>query len=71
MHSDVSLQRFKQFPRLMWIFLFGSFITRGSYYMVWPFLAVILYEKFALSATEVGMVLSSAAIISVFTSFVR
>lgn len=70
MHSDVSLQRFKQFPRLMWIFLFGSFITRGSYYMVWPFLAVILYEKFALSATEVGMVLSSAAIISVFTSFV-
>lgn len=70
MHSDVSWQRFKQFPRLMWIFLFGSFITRGSYYMVWPFLAVILYEKFALSATEVGMVLSSAAIISVFTSFV-
>lgn len=70
MHSDVSLQRFKQFPRLMWIFLFGSFITRGSYYMVWPFLAVILYDKFALSATEVGMVLSSAAIISVFTSFV-
>ena len=70
MHSDVSLQRFKQFPRLMWIFLFGSFITRGSYYMVWPFLAVILYEKFALSATAVGMVLSSAAIISVFTSFV-
>lgn len=70
MYSDVSLQRFKQFPRLMWIFLFGSFITRGSYYMVWPFLAVILYEKFALSATEVGMVLSSAAIISVFTSFV-
>ncbi|PKG78523.1 MFS transporter [Shewanella sp. Actino-trap-3] len=69
MHSDVSLARFKQFPRLMWILLFGSFITRGSYYMVWPFLAVILYEKFALTATEVGLVLSSAAIISVFTSF--
>ncbi|AZG72351.1 MFS transporter [Shewanella livingstonensis] len=70
MHSDVSIARFKQFPRLMWILLFGSFITRGSFYMVWPFLAVILYEKFALSATEVGLVLSSAAIISVFTSFI-
>ncbi|MDP5212867.1 MFS transporter [Pseudoalteromonas tunicata] len=70
MQSDVSLARFKQFPLLMWIFLFGSFITRGSYYMVWPFLAVILYEKFALTATEVGLVLSSAAIISVFTSFI-
>lgn len=54
----------------MWIFLFGSFITRGSYYMVWPFLAVILYERFALSATQVGLILSSAAIISVFTSFI-
>ena len=70
MQSDVSIKRFKQFPRLMWIFLFGSFITRGSYYMVWPFLAVILYEKFALSATEVGLILSGAAMISVFTSFI-
>ncbi|MGI2168843.1 MDR family MFS transporter [Shewanella sp. MF05960] len=70
MHSDISIARFKQFPRLMWILLFGSFITRGSYFMVWPFLAVILYEKFALSATEVGLVLSCAAFIAVFTSFI-
>ena len=38
--------------------------------MVWPFLAVILYEKFALSATHVGLILSSAAVISVLVSFV-
>jgi MFS family permease len=68
--SDVSINRLKQFPRLMWILLFGSFFTRGSYYMVWPFLAVILYQKFALTATQVGLVLSSAAIISVFVSFI-
>jgi MFS family permease len=54
----------------MWILLFGSFITRGSFYMVWPFLAVILYEKFALTATQVGLILSTAAIISVLVSFV-
>jgi hypothetical protein len=30
--------------------------------MVWPFLAVILYEKFNISATEIGLILSSAAI---------
>lgn len=68
--TTVSFSTIKQFPPLMWILLFGSFITRGSYYMVWPFLAVILYEKFQLSATEVGLVLSSAAIISVFVSFI-
>lgn len=38
--------------------------------MVWPFLAVILYEKFNLSATEVGSILSLAATISVFISFI-
>jgi len=70
MGSEVSLQRLKQFPQLMWILLFGSFITRGSYYMVWPFLAVILYEKFALSATQVGLILSTAATIAVFISFI-
>lgn len=70
MSNVVSVKRFKEFPLLMWILLFGSFITRGSYYMVWPFLAVILYEKFALSATHVGLILSSAAVISVLVSFV-
>lgn len=70
MSSDISLKRLKQFPLLMWILLFGSFITRGSYYMVWPFLAVILYEKFSLSATQVGLVLSTAAVIAVLVSFV-
>ncbi|MCH1929597.1 MFS transporter [Shewanella sp. A25] len=70
MHTDISLARFKQFPPLMWILLFGALITRGSYFMVWPFLTVILYKKFALSATEVGMVLTSAAVIAVLTSFV-
>ncbi len=70
MQSDVSFKRLKQFPQLMWILLFGAFITRGSYYMVWPFLAVILYEQFALSATEVGLVLSSAALVAVFVGFI-
>lgn len=70
MQSDISIQRLKQFPPLMWILLFGSFITRGSFYMVWPFLAVILYEKFGLSATEVGLILSGSAVVSVVTTFI-
>ena len=70
MQSDVSFKRLKQFPQLMWILLFGAFITRGSYYMVWPFLAVILYEIFSLSATEVGLILSAAALVAVFVGFI-
>ncbi|GLX77019.1 MFS transporter [Thalassotalea insulae] len=69
MSSSISFKSIKQFPPLMWVILFGDFITRGSYYMVWPFLAVILYQKFALSATEVGAILSGAAVLSVFVGF--
>ena len=69
MESKVSFQQVKQFPKLMWIILFGDFITRGSYYMVWPFLTVILYQKFGISATEVGLILSGAAVLLVFIGF--
>jgi MFS family permease len=65
----VSFATVKKFPLLMWIILFGDFITRGSFYMVWPFLAVILYQKFGISATEVGLILSGAAVLSVFIGF--
>ena len=69
MQSDVSLKRIKQFPPLLWIILFGAFITRGSFYMVWPFLSIILYQRFGISATEVGLILSVAALVSVFVGF--
>lgn len=71
MPNDSALQKLKQFPQLMWILLFGAFITRGSFYMVWPFLAVILYERFGISATEVGLILSGAALLSVSLSVGR
>jgi MFS family permease len=70
MQSDVSFKRLKLFPPLMWILLFGAFITRGSFYMVWPFLSIILYQRFGISATQVGMVLSFAALVSVFIGFI-
>ncbi|WP_448547717.1 MDR family MFS transporter [Thalassotalea fusca] len=63
-------QQLKSFPALMWVLIFGAFITRGSYYMVWPFLAIILYDSFQLSATSVGVILSAAALVSVFVGFV-
>ncbi|REL36308.1 MDR family MFS transporter [Thalassotalea euphylliae] len=69
MESKVSFNQLKQFPRLMWIVLFGDLITRGSFYMVWPFLAVMLYKSFGISATQVGLILSGAAVISVFIGF--
>ncbi|WP_144391861.1 MFS transporter [Pleionea sediminis] len=70
MSSVVSISQLKKFPRLMWVLLFGAFITRGSYFMVWPFLSVILIRQFEISATEVGFILSLAAVISVIAGFI-
>ncbi len=70
MKTDLSFNRIKEFPALVWIIIFGTFLTRGSFFMVWPFLAVILYKKFGISATEVGLILTCASLISVIVSFI-
>ncbi|WP_226667647.1 MDR family MFS transporter [Microbulbifer aggregans] len=55
-------QRLYGLPPLIWIILVGSFLGRGTYFMVWPFLSILLYEKFALGAAEIGMLLSISAV---------
>jgi len=62
--SVVSFKRVKQFPAIVWIVLASSFFVRGTYYAVWPFLSVILYKKFGLSASYIGLVLTTTTIIS-------
>jgi MFS family permease len=62
--SVISLTRLKQFPAIVWVVLASSFFVRGTYYAVWPFLAVILYKKFQLTATEVGLILTTVTVIS-------
>ncbi|TMP37350.1 MDR family MFS transporter [Pseudoalteromonas rubra] len=58
-----------RFTPLVWVMLIGNFFVRASYYMVWPFLAVMLYESYGLSATEVGLLLTGSATLAVFLGF--
>lgn len=55
-------RQLQEFPPLVWIILIGSFFGRGTYFMVWPFLAILLYEKFALGAAQIGLILSASAV---------
>lgn len=48
------------FPPLVWIVLAGTLLTRTAFFMVWPFLAVILEREFRLSPSQIGSVLGSA-----------
>ncbi|AUJ69385.1 MDR family MFS transporter [Pseudoalteromonas sp. NC201] len=69
MENSSAIERLKRFTPLVWVMLVGNFFVRASYYMVWPFLAVILYENYGLSATEVGLLLTVSATFAVFLGF--
>ncbi|WP_413730135.1 MFS transporter [Sodalis sp. RH22] len=56
------------FPLDVNILLLGTFLTRVGYFMVWPYLAVILYEKFTLSASEIGFIFFFATFLSTLLS---
>lgn len=53
--------------------LAGTFLSRAGYFMVWPYLSVVLYRQFQLSASQIGAIffLTSAAgiLIGVFVSY--
>lgn len=56
-------------PPLIWIVLIGSFFGRGTYFMVWPFLAILLHEKFALGPASIGLILSVSAMAAAVLGF--
>ncbi|GMG86910.1 MDR family MFS transporter [Biformimicrobium ophioploci] len=50
------------FSPVVWIIMAGSFFCRGTYFMVWPFLSILLYRKFGLGAAEIGLILTATAV---------
>ncbi|MFM1662526.1 MFS transporter [Aeromonas salmonicida] len=67
--SMMSWALLRQFPPLVWTVILGTFMVRTSYYMVWPFLSILLYREYALSATSIGAMLGATAAISTLVSF--
>jgi len=48
-------------PPLVQILLAGTLLTRTAFFMVWPFLAVILLRDFHLSPSQIGSILAGAS----------
>ncbi len=69
MTSVFNWRTLSQFPPIIWTILVGGFLVRGTYFMIWPFMAVILYRKFGLSATIIGLVLSTSIGCSALAGF--
>lgn len=60
-------EQLKAFPVLVWIVLLGTFISRLSYFMAWPFLVVFLYRDYGASETYIGSILAASALVGGLT----
>lgn len=69
MSALISKQRIRALPAAVWVLLWGNFFVRGSYFMVWPFISVLLYQQYQLSATLIGLLLTGSAAAAVVVSF--
>lgn len=61
--------RWDLFPPIVWTMLLGTFVVRAAFFMVWPFLAIILERRFHLSPSEIGGVLGTAFLSSALVGF--
>jgi MFS family permease len=60
----------QKFPLPIWVILIGTLMFGLSYFMTWPFLAIVLKRDFEMNAAQIGMVLSLAAFIGAGASLV-
>jgi MFS family permease len=58
-----------EFPPLVWMMLAGTLFTRTAFFMVWPFLAVILARDFHLPPATIGSIIGSAFLASGLIGF--
>jgi MFS family permease len=58
-------QTLKSFPATVHALLFFTLIIRFSYFMAWPFIAVIMTQNYHMSPVVIGMAMTSSALISV------
>lgn len=57
------------FNKTIWLIIFATFASRFVLFMVWPFLAILLYQKFGLNEFQIGMFLAGSAAVGVFFGF--
>lgn len=58
-----------ELPSVVWTVLGGTLLTRTAFFMVWPFLAVILGRDYRLSPSQIGSILGSAFFGSAIAGF--
>lgn len=59
----------RYFNKTIWLIILATFASRFVLFMVWPFLAILLHQKFGLNEFEIGAFLAGSAAVGVFFGF--
>lgn len=63
------LAQLRHFTPLVWTAIVGTFITRATFFMIWPYMAMLLKQQFGLPPLQIGIILSGAALMGSSLSF--
>ena len=53
------------FPREIWVIFFGTFLTRACFFMIWPFITIIMKNEYFMTPIEIGAMMSIALLLSI------
>ncbi|MGC4241444.1 MAG: MFS transporter [Herbaspirillum sp.] len=67
MESIFKIKNLKSLPSDVQVVFVGTFLTRTAYFMVWPYMSVLFYRKFGISATYIGGILTCATMLGAIT----
>lgn len=67
--AGLMLASIKQFTAIVWLIIVATMMTRFTFFMVWPYLAIILHDLHGMNAFEIGAFLSVASVIGNFIGF--
>lgn len=58
-----------QFNKTVWLIIFATFAARFTFFMIWPFMALVLYDKFALNEFEIGAFMAFSVFVGIICGF--
>ncbi|EJL02214.1 transporter, major facilitator family [Pseudomonas fluorescens Q2-87] len=56
-------------PFFIWMLFVGTFLTRATSMMVWPFISIVLYTRFGFNTSTIGVILTCSIALSSLASF--
>ncbi|MCB9994676.1 MAG: MFS transporter [Hyphomicrobiaceae bacterium] len=63
------LDSIRQFNKTVWLIILATAASRFTFFMSWPFMALILFNRFGLNEFEIGLFLTTAITVGVFAGF--